>query len=700
MNFSKFEKLFLAGLLLGIFVLTTLLITDRNSENTPLVEPIGKVRYRNHIAVRKYPGRLVWFDLKKEDDLYPNDTIQTGELSDAELVLPDNLILGLEARSLVQLEFKDGKLVLRLDGGGLQIAQGGSSSAEIKTANGQSIFLENANAAIRTDADSNETLVNLNSGEGRIQTGTAEATLENGSLARMGSQENNSIQIIKKEDQIKLISPADNQMLPAPTGKTRSVEFIAEKLEKDLITTYSLEIADNSSMQNSRTYRMKNRKLNLTLAARDWYWRVKVNGKDSYSATRYLKIREFKPIRLIYPPDDFILINNEPGERLVEEMTLQWKTDENYSSSRVILYPPDKLKPVHYSTTRQNSQLVRMTFPGAYRWVVENLDYQNQVIDTAEGYFRIEKNNRQPPNILNRENKIPYITLLRGYSLDFSNDQYKSYRIIWTKPNGATQDIFTNTSSYRIPENTDPGKHSFQIRGKLNELQESQPGKIYSLTIEPPPTLNWKVPQTITLQEEQNTIQIESGKIPNDYQKELSIINSASSVRLKKVFKGGEDISFKARLHGSYTFILKLVAEKKVIQQLSEKTSVNFSVTPVKSIPTIPKDWNAFENSYIWLRWPLPPHTRFYRSKVLFSVQSEASPLQKTIDRQVLKMSRMKLTNEKIDRSGTLGINLIRVAIVDGQDLESEPSEFSLQVNYPQRPQKPVILPGKVEIER
>ncbi|MCS6972397.1 MAG: hypothetical protein NZL89_05160, partial [Leptospiraceae bacterium] len=129
MSFSDQEKLFVAALVSGIAILGFLLFFDNLQEKPPATEPIGKVRYKNHIAVRKYAGRLVWFDLKKEDDLYPNDTIQTGDNSDAELLLPGNLVLTLESRSLVQLEFRGGKLLLRLAGGGVRLAQQGGGKA-------------------------------------------------------------------------------------------------------------------------------------------------------------------------------------------------------------------------------------------------------------------------------------------------------------------------------------------------------------------------------------------------------------------------------------------------------------------------------------------------------------------------------------------------------------------------------------------
>ncbi|MBO9665632.1 MAG: FecR domain-containing protein [Bdellovibrio sp.] len=95
---------------------------DRNGQ----LELIGSVAVSQNDVRRKNLDTFSWRPASREDSIYENDSIFTGERSEAQIRLQDGTIIRIQPNSLITLKMKNGQMSLDLRYGNLigEIAQG------------------------------------------------------------------------------------------------------------------------------------------------------------------------------------------------------------------------------------------------------------------------------------------------------------------------------------------------------------------------------------------------------------------------------------------------------------------------------------------------------------------------------------------------------------------------------------------------
>ncbi len=165
----------LLGALAVILVCGTLLYTDMNSAGSSGGEIIGYIEFKRNISQRKYRNQVIWEALENRSPVYNNDTIRTGDLSEAVITLNSKATIELDQNSMIVLSFTEEKASINFEYGSINAKKAEGKEGDDQTLQIQSkdkiISLEDNGSDIALNkSEKGELDVVVNKGEAKIST--------------------------------------------------------------------------------------------------------------------------------------------------------------------------------------------------------------------------------------------------------------------------------------------------------------------------------------------------------------------------------------------------------------------------------------------------------------------------------------------------------------------------------------------------
>lgn len=272
---------------------------------------VGEITYRNRVAQRRDPGRIIWSDVNPGDTVYDGDSVRTGESAEAVIELADGAKIELDPESLIVLTLRE-KPGLRLLRGSVIVRPGsGGFTLEYKEshyqAEGQSVRMAGDETEAEAEAAEGSAL-RLSDGTIVLRSGES-AVLKNGKEQRVARE-------------IRPTLPADNARFFVPPGGRIDVDFRWSPVEGAAV----LEVQRDSLKANPVTTEVSGGRATLSFAEGSYYWRIR-RGKE-LSPLRRLRVTEKDAPALLQPAASATLLS--PGE--TRTVAFRWKEHELASS--------------------------------------------------------------------------------------------------------------------------------------------------------------------------------------------------------------------------------------------------------------------------------------------------------------------------------------------------------------------------------
>lgn len=137
-GFNKAEKIIFATAMIALMAFSYFLYDDSllfQQSNNSQLEHIGSVANSANDVRRKNLNTFSWMPASKKDEVFQNDSIFTGDRSEASIQLKDGSIIQIQPNSLITLNMKNGQMNLDLRYGNLvgELAQGSSLTVKSGT---------------------------------------------------------------------------------------------------------------------------------------------------------------------------------------------------------------------------------------------------------------------------------------------------------------------------------------------------------------------------------------------------------------------------------------------------------------------------------------------------------------------------------------------------------------------------------------
>lgn len=339
-GFGKTEKSILSVALIILVAFSYFLYDDSllfpKDQNNQL-ELIGAVAVSQNDVRRKNLDTFSWVPAAKKDNVYQNDSIYTGDRSEASVQLQDGTQIKIQPNSLITLNLKNGQMNLDLRYGNLvgTLAQG--SSLTVKSG-ADEFKLENSEKG-GSDIQFNKS-----------HSGTVDLKLLSGGVKYINK---NKTQDLPKNAPV-AVNAGDIKQLTAPelvlltednTTWVRAtpqdpLPFAWEG--KGNIGRYQIEIAPTEDFKNiavKKTTSEQNLQVIEPLEPGHYYWRVKAadtNGRIAATTPfRKFTLSNISAPQITYPQQASevkLEVLAKPQETLTSETEVQWQGPATFKS--------------------------------------------------------------------------------------------------------------------------------------------------------------------------------------------------------------------------------------------------------------------------------------------------------------------------------------------------------------------------------
>lgn len=342
------DSLVLGGAALIIVVTSTLLFFEiRRSSHDQGERSVGEITYRNRVAQRRDPGRIIWSDVNPGDIVYDGDSVRTGDAAEAVIDLADGASIELDPDSLIVVSLRErpGVRLVR----GSMIVRPGRSGVNIDynqaryTAEGQSVRMAG-----------NETEAEAEAGDGsalRLPDGTV--VLRSGESAVL---KNGTEQRVARE--MRPLLPADNARFFVAAGHRIDVDFRWTPSEG----AATLEVQRGSLDAAPVATDISGGRATMSFGEGSYFWRIRRGGE--LSPLRRLRVREKDALVLLQPAADAVLVG--PGEN--RTVSFRWREHELASSYFVEIARDRGFSDTVAHETVQRSGIALSLPAGTYYW--------------------------------------------------------------------------------------------------------------------------------------------------------------------------------------------------------------------------------------------------------------------------------------------------------------------------------------------
>ena len=334
-------------------------------------KPIGVLRIKENVAQRKFDQQVVWENLKNEIPLYNNDSIRTGDLSAATIVLNDKTEIALSENSMIVLSVDEDSTNIDFVSGSIDAKRSGKEGED----SGPELTIKSKDKIIKIDdsdislnkGDTEELVVDVKRGKASIQTadGKKQDLKENerAELTKEGKVEVKKITLIPQ-------SPASGASIftkkarePVtlswkPLEGNRRVRVEVSKRRIFLRPVYRREIAGNSAT--------------ASLSPGVYYWRISAvnpqSKKREFSETNKFSIIQNSPLRLHSPAQNqsYSYVDDPPF------ISFAWSKNELATGYRLEIAKDPGFSSLAQSKTTTTTGISLSLPAGKYYWRVKS----------------------------------------------------------------------------------------------------------------------------------------------------------------------------------------------------------------------------------------------------------------------------------------------------------------------------------------
>ncbi|MDG0816158.1 FecR family protein [Bdellovibrio svalbardensis] len=300
------------------------------------LELIGDVATSQNDVRRKNLDTFSWLPASRTDAIYQNDSIFTGDRSEAIIRLQDGTQIRIQPNSLITLNMKNGQMELDLRYGNLvgDLAKG--SSLVIKSGT-EEFKLDSSDKSQIQFNKAHSGTVDLKLLSGRARFSDKKRTAGNTDLTKDSVLAVSKQGEIKKIDQPKIqVTTADKELNYLRTNPDDPMAF--EWQSTGDVSRYEVEIApseDFTAVASSKQVPEKKASVTDPLSPGQYYWRVKAfdrNGEvAAYSTPRKLSVSTLSPPVILTPQkasEISLELKAQPNEPLTTVTEIKWSAPE------------------------------------------------------------------------------------------------------------------------------------------------------------------------------------------------------------------------------------------------------------------------------------------------------------------------------------------------------------------------------------
>ncbi|HEY8269746.1 MAG TPA: FecR family protein, partial [Pseudobdellovibrionaceae bacterium] len=302
--------------------------------------PIGIIGSSNKDVRKKNIKDFVWLPGNQKDQVYEQDSIFTGDDSQASIQLSDGSVIKIEENSLVNLNTKNGQMQLDLRFG--QFAGNGKTPLHIKTGN-EEYTIQGNDAQFEINRSKTGVM------DVKVLSGTAEIS------SKVGKQKlvaNESLKISKHkteknevdsevEAKIHLLTKNDLLVIRGDKTSTDKLPISFEWKSQGPLVQYQIEIADTEDFIKILTLQSTaERKITLKDSFKEgaYFWRVK--GLDikqqtlAISEKHKFSLRDLAAPRIMTPDNQSTITKKIiPSDKELQTNTqIAWEADASIES--------------------------------------------------------------------------------------------------------------------------------------------------------------------------------------------------------------------------------------------------------------------------------------------------------------------------------------------------------------------------------
>ena len=361
MRLSKADVL-VTGVLLSTIILFSWLTYrhfNQRVEKLANAQSVGTVRYKYNKVKRKFSGRFIWEDVQSLSPVYLNDSIVTGEASDALVRLESGLEIELESNSLVKLDVIEDKIGLKLERGVIRASDNSKeASVPVQTSSGLLINIQNSDVILRQDENSSKIFVK----RGSVQVDGQSEAITSGKIFELKKDGSRSL----KEVQIIGLKPVDGSLM-LTENLQKMVRFQWNTAHE--IKEYDLYLSRDPIMKNKRVIRVRSKNYKTRLGRGKWYWQVLSHDdpRKFVSSIQSFSLERFQPIETIFPLSNPFIVRETD-----KSILFKWKLPREGSTVKFSLASDHQFRQtIKKEILSSTSVLVKGLKKGKYYWRVE-----------------------------------------------------------------------------------------------------------------------------------------------------------------------------------------------------------------------------------------------------------------------------------------------------------------------------------------
>lgn len=525
-RFGRTEKMIFTGALLALMVFSYFLYDDSllfPKSNTGELELIGNVAISQNDVRRKNLDTFSWLPASRKDNVFQNDSIFTGDRSEATIQLQDGTQIRIEPNSLITLNLKNGQMNLDLRYGNLvgELAQG--SSLTIKSGN-EEFQLQGS-----PSSSQEKPKIKFN----KAHSGTVDLKLLSGDVKYIDKKKQavkelpkNTVVAVKKDGNIKAVEK------PVLTVKTPdNMNWLRVNPDDPLpfewqgkgdIARYELEISPSEDFSTVALSKMTNEQRTAVtepLQPGPYFWRLKTydrNGEVGVtSPAQRMSVTHLAGPEIVTPVQAAQInleLKVKPQEELASSTEVQWKAMPQLKTFTWQVAADPEFQ--HILKDGQTESLTALTprLPSGTYWVrVQGLTAGNNASPWSEGVsftLNLAAHKEERPN---KPVLITKKVEFKAPTGERNPASPEAPKLAWKpvlKTKGyqlqISKDInFSDVEKYDITQNQvawsqfRPGKHYYRVQAKgINGLASefSEVGSIDvsvgGLTLNPLKTIN------------------------------------------------------------------------------------------------------------------------------------------------------------------------------------------------------------------
>ena len=678
-NFAKTEKI-IFGIALALLVAFSYFLYDDSllfpKSNTQSLELIGNVSFSQNDVRRKNLDTFSWLPASRKDSVFQNDSIYTGERSEAVISLQDGSQIRIQPNSLINLNFKNGQMNLDLRYGQLT-GELQAQSSILVTSGKEEFKLESKSNGEKSKVQfkkSHSGNVNLKLISGQVQ------YIDKKQSAVKALPQNSTVAVTQKGE-VKQLEKPILQLLTENNKKWLRLSpqdpLPFQWDSKGSVTRYEFELSssqDFHSVVASQTTANKNLAFTNEVPSGDYFWRLKAydaNGEVSaVSESRQVAIHQLTSPQIVSPVAESVLnyeVKEEPNKTLSQNLQVRWQAHPILTHFQwQIANDPEFQTVVHQGQTTHHD-VTTPSLPSGHYWIrVTGRTQQNKTTEWSPAVnFQLD--------LVARKEERPDAPILVKKNIDFKvpTDErapasLQSPQIEWKKvpkTKGYTLQIakdanFASPEKYELNSNRvqwsqfKPGKYYYRVFAKGENDLVSPSSEVGTLEVNVDGIVLHPVKNIHAVGEspEPRNVDVQWSEVPFAKKYILQIDTNESFSNAKNMEFESSHGNIELPQPGKYHIRVQALDEnQQSLTSFSKATDVLYSFRSPLMSPALMEPFNNASiflqtemEPFVWLEWKKVDNASTYRIEV-----SDRADFSRTLIAQSIQSNRF-LIKEKI----------------------------------------------------